>query len=277
MTVFVALGDSITLGVGDPVRPVVKGGSAWRGWAALLASGLPDPDLHVLASNGAQVADIEADQLPRALELCPDVASVVFGINDTLRPGIDSDRIAASAAHTVSALRQAGAQVLTMRLPDAGWMLGLPGALARPLGRRTHQVNAIMDEVSVRYGTLHFDAAGTPATYEKQMWAVDRLHPNERGHRLIARSFHGLLADAGYPVGQAPDAEPGNPPPTRLAEMAWMATKGTAWVLRRSTDLVPYLVAMAVKELRSGQPALPAADHETVDAEGSGESVLAQV
>ncbi len=27
-----------------------------------------------------------------------------------------------------------------------------------------------------------------------------------------------------------------------------MATKGTAWVLRRSTDLVPYLVAMAVRE-----------------------------
>lgn len=277
MTVFAALGDSITLGVGDPVRPAAKGEPAWRGWAALLASGLPEPDLHVLASNGAQAADIEADQLPRALRLRPDVASVVFGINDTLRPGFDPGRVANAASHTVGALRQAGAQVLTMRLPDAGWMLGLPGALARPLARRTHQVNAIMDEVSARFGTLHFDAAGTPATYEKQMWAVDRLHPNERGHRLIARSFHALLAGTGYPVGQAPDAEPGNPPPTRLAEMAWMATKGTAWVLRRSTDLVPYLVAMAIRELRTAPSALPAASCQAVDAEGSGESVLAQV
>jgi hypothetical protein len=28
-----------------------------------------------------------------------------------------------------------------------------------------------------------------------------------------------------------------------------MATKGTAWVLRRSVDLVPYLIAMAAKEM----------------------------
>src|SRR5258708_33767167 len=77
------------------------------------------------------------------------------------------------------------------------------------------------------------------------MGGVGRLHPNERGHRLIARSFHGLLATAGYPLGPPPDAEPANPPPTRLAEFAWMATKGTAWGLRRSTDLVPYLLAVA--------------------------------
>lgn len=31
-----------------------------------------------------------------------------------------------------------------------------------------------------------------------------------------------------------------------------MATKGTAWVLRRSTDLVPALLALAVKELVVG-------------------------
>jgi hypothetical protein len=32
-----------------------------------------------------------------------------------------------------------------------------------------------------------------------------------------------------------------------------MATKGTAWVLRRSTDLVPSLLAMAVMEWRAGR------------------------
>ena len=34
-----------------------------------------------------------------------------------------------------------------------------------------------------------------------------------------------------------------------------MATKGTAWVLRRCTDLVPYLLAMAAREcLRGPRP-----------------------
>lgn len=37
--------------------------------------------------------------------------------------------------------------------------------------------------------------------------------------------------------------------PTRRAEVAWLATKGTAWVLRRSTDLVPGLLYLAVREL----------------------------
>jgi lysophospholipase L1-like esterase len=245
MTTFAALGDSITLGIGDPAADR----RSWRGWAALLADGLTDAELHVLATSGATVAQIEREQLPRALGLRPDVASVVFGINDTLRPNFDPDLIASSAAHSVGALRAAGAQVLTMRLPDAGRMLGLPGALAKPLARRTHQVNAVLDAVSARFGTLHFDAAGTPETYDKRMWAVDRLHPNERGHRLIARSFHGLLEAAGHPVGPPPDPEPANPPPSRLAEIAWLSTKGTAWVLRRSTDMVPYLLAMAAAEM----------------------------
>jgi lysophospholipase L1-like esterase len=254
MTTFAALGDSITLGVGDPVRAPGQR-TAWRGWAALLAEGLCDPVLHILAGNGALAADLERDQLPRALELHPDIASVVFGVNDTLRSSFDPDRIGAAAMRTVGALRADGAQVLTMRLPDPGRMLGLPGALARPLARRAHQINAVMDVVAERYGTVHFDAAGDAEVYDPRMWAVDRLHPSERGHRLIARRFHEQLAATGYPVAAPPGPEPQNPPPSRLAEFAWMSTKGTAWVVRRSTDLVPSLLAMAVKECLGRQRA----------------------
>jgi lysophospholipase L1-like esterase len=251
MTTFTALGDSITLGVGDPVRLPEGRRRTWRGWAALLAEGLPEPDLHILATNGACAAEVEHEQLPLALRLRPDVASVVFGVNDTLRPGFDPARIAAAATHTVEALRAAGAEVLTMRLPDPGRMLGLPGALARPLARRAGEINVVMDAVAERFGTVHFDAAHDDETYDPRMWAVDRLHPSERGHRHIARRFHSALAAAGLPVGPPPDPEPGNPPPTRLAEFAWMATKGTAWVVRRSTDLVPSLLMMAAREWRS--------------------------
>jgi len=280
MTQFVALGDSITVGIGDPVRPARKAGRPdrgdevdgatltqlpapatavtgtqppWRGWAALLAEGLREPGLHILAASGACAADVERDQLPRALELRPDIASVIIGVNDTLRSNFDADRVAGSAGRTVEALRSAGAAVLTMRLPDPGRMLGLPGVLARPLARRAGQINQIMDVVADRYGTLHFDAANDAATYDPRMWAVDRLHPSERGHRLIARRFHAMIEAAGLPVGPEPDPEPTNPPPSKLAELAWLATKGSVWVVRRSTDLVPNLVGMAVAEWRAGQ------------------------
>jgi lysophospholipase L1-like esterase len=243
MTVFVALGDSITVGMGDPAP-----GGGWRGWATLLAGTLDQPELHNLATLGALSGDVERIQLPAALDREPDIASVVVGINDTLRGNFDPERTGASVDRTVAALRARGAEVLTLRLPDPGQMFGLPGALARPLARRMRAVNAAVDEVARRHGTLHLDAARDPATYERRYWSVDRLHPNERGHRLMACRFHSLLADAGYPVGEGPDPEPSSPPPTRLAEVAWMATKGTAWLFRRSRDLVPALAALAVRE-----------------------------
>jgi lysophospholipase L1-like esterase len=268
VTRFVALGDSITLGIGDPVRLGQAAGErgpgrrGWRGWAALLAEGLLDPDLHIVAVNGACMADLERDQLPVALRLRPEVASVVIGVNDTLRPNFDPDRIAAAAARTVGALRAAGAEVLTMRLPDPGRMLGVPGVLARPLARRAREVNDVMDGVAARFGTLHFDAASDAQAYDPRMWAVDRLHPSERGHRLIAARFHALLVRAGHPVGPPPGTEPVNRPPSKAEQLAWMTTKGTAWIARRSTDLVPSLLALAFAEWRSGQqtaygPAMP--------------------
>jgi lysophospholipase L1-like esterase len=243
MTVFVALGDSITVGMGDPGP---EGG--WRGWAALLAATLDQPDLRNLATLGALAADVEHHQLPAAVAARPDVASVVVGLNDTLRGDFDPGRTGASVGRTVAALRAAGAEVLTARLPDPGQMFGLPGALARPLARRMRAVNAEVDQVALRYRTVHLDAARDPAIYERRYWSVDRLHPNERGHRLIACRFHGLLAAAGYPVGDSPDPEPSSPPPTRGAELGWLATKGTAWLFRRSRDLVPALTALAVRE-----------------------------
>jgi lysophospholipase L1-like esterase len=270
VTTFVALGDSITLGIGDPVRraPLAggrRGVRAWRGWAVLLAETLPDPALHIVAGNGALMADLERDQLPAALQLRPDVASVIIGINDTLRPNFDPDQLAETSAHVIGALSAAGAHVLTMRLPDPGRMLHLPDVLARPLARRAHLLNDVIDHMAGRFGTLHFDAAGDADVYDPAMWAVDRLHPSERGHRHIARRFHELLARAGHPVGPPPGAEPLEEPPTKVEQFAWMATKGTAWVVRRSTDLVPCLLSLAFAEWRAGH-ALPEPEHEAAAA-----------
>src|SRR5215471_15888257 len=247
MTTFAALGDSITLGVGDPAP-----GGGWRGWAAFLAQSLPGGHLVNVAANGARAADVERAQLPRALEVRPDVASVIVGTNDILRAAFDAAAIQAALAHVIGSLNAAGAEVLTMRLPDPGLMLGLPPALARPLARRLQVINGAVDEVAGRFGTLHFDAAAEPVTYDRRMWSADRLHPSERGHRHIAGCFHDRLAAHGQPVGPRPPAEPTSPPPTRYDTAAWMATKGAAWVLRRSTCLLPYLLFTALRECWPG-------------------------
>jgi lysophospholipase L1-like esterase len=245
MTRIITLGDSITVGMGDP-DPAAPGG--WRGWAHHLAAGLPEPELHNLAVRGAQARQVERDQLPAALSLRPDIASVIVGINDTLRAGFDPVRTGQATARTVAALTASGAAVLTMRLPDPARMFGLPDSLARPLSRRMRAVNAELDQIAAHYGTLHWDASADPETYDRRNWSVDRLHPNERGHRLIACRFWDRLAAAGLTQAGRPGAEPTGPAPTRRDDVRWMATRGTRWVLRRSVDLIPYLLFMAARE-----------------------------
>src|SRR5262249_61682980 len=115
MTTFAALGESSTLGVGDPAP-----GGGWRGWAAFLAQSLPGGQLVNLAATGARAADVERVQLPRALELRPDVASVIVGTNDILRAGFDGPAIQAAIAHVIGSPSAAGRGGATPGAPAPG-------------------------------------------------------------------------------------------------------------------------------------------------------------
>ncbi|CAM5239684.1 SGNH/GDSL hydrolase family protein [Streptomyces aurantiogriseus] len=249
---FVALGDSLTEGVGDPV------GDGWRGWAALLAAGLAreaqvagqSVEFTNLAVSGAQTRDVLERQLPEALALRPDLVSVVVGVNDTLRCTFDIHAVAARLDTVYSAFTEQGAVLLTACLPDPGGMLGLPGALARPLARRQRAVNTVVHALSERYGAIHLHASEGAWLTDRAMWSADRLHPGERGHRQLAVRFHALLTHAGLADGAAPSPEPEFPEPTKSASLWWLATAGTGWVARRCTDLLPQLLALAVDEMR---------------------------
>ena len=270
---FVALGDSLTEGVGDPV------GDGWRGWAALLADGLAErgagaeraggtdgtaesteslESFEALASvgftnlavSGAQTREVLEQQTPAALALRPDVVSVVIGVNDTLRCTFDIHAVAERLDEVYAAFTEQGAVLLTACLPDPGAMLGLPGALARPLARRQRAVNTVVHALSERYGAVHLHAAEGAWLMDRAMWSADRLHPGERGHRQLALRFHALLAEAGLATGTAPSPEPEFPVPAKSASLVWLATAGTGWVARRCTDLLPQLLRLAADEMR---------------------------
>src|SRR5690242_12538960 len=91
---YVAIGDSSTEGMGDP-----DGAGGFRGWADRLAEHLAAS--HVdgfeyanLAIRGKTTAQIEAEQVPLALALRPDLVSVIAGMNDILTPSFDPDATA---------------------------------------------------------------------------------------------------------------------------------------------------------------------------------------
>jgi lysophospholipase L1-like esterase len=247
---FVALGDSLTEGIGDPV------GGELRGWAALLATGVAPGGQGVafrnLAVSGAQTGDVLTRQLPAALAFTPDLASVVVGVNDTLRRTFDIRAVAAHLDAVYGAFGARGTVLLTACLPDPGALLGLPAALARPLARRQQAVNSVVHALSERHGAVHLHACDAAWVEDRALWSADRLHPAERGHRLLAARAHARLAEAGAALGPAPGTEPERPAPTRAAGWWWLATAGTGWVARRCTDLLPNLLALAADEVRHG-------------------------
>jgi lysophospholipase L1-like esterase len=256
-----ALGDSLTEGLGDPVA------GGWRGWAALLAAGLaPEPGAVAFANHatsGARTADVLLRQLPDARAQRPHLAAVLAGVNDTLRASYDIHAVARHLDTAFGSLVEDGTVLLTACLPDPGRMLGLPGALARPLGRRMTSVNTVVHALSERYDAVHVHVAEEEWIHHPAMWSVDRLHPSERGHRALARAFHSELALRGVALGEAPDDQTDGVAPSRTAQVLWMATKGTRWVFDRCTDLLPDLLRLAAAERRENRG--DQLDHEAAE------------
>ncbi|WP_327366182.1 SGNH/GDSL hydrolase family protein [Streptomyces sp. NBC_01217] len=245
---FAALGDSFTEGVGDPV----PGGR--RGWAALLADSVPDGrrgvEFRNFAVSGAQSGDVLDRQAAAAAAFRPHLASVVVGVNDTLRRTFDIRLLARRLDEVCALLTRSGAVLLTACLPDPGAVLGLPAPLGRPLARRQGAVNAVVHVLSERYDAVHLHMADQAWVCDRSLWSADRLHPAEHGHRTVAAGFHELLAARGLALGPAPGLEPQQPPPSRADNWLWLATAGTGWLARRSTDLLPQLLCLAAVEVR---------------------------
>ena len=77
---FAALGDSTTVGLGDPVP-----GGGWRGWARLLSEALQasyDVSFCNVAVSGATTSVVRERQLAAALAHRPDLASLLSRVVD---------------------------------------------------------------------------------------------------------------------------------------------------------------------------------------------------
>lgn len=241
-----ALGDSTTVGVGDPV----PGG--WRGWARLLAESLGtayDVSFCNLAVSGATASTVRTGQLDDALAHRPDIASLVVGVNDTMRSTWDPVRLRADLMETAEALHGTGALLVTARFHDHGAVFGLPGVLRRPLAARIEVVNRVYDEVHATYGGIRLDLATRPEVGAREFWSVDRLHPSELGHRALAHAYAELLAATGLAF-ELPGREPrGGYEPSWRRDLQWMVAEGAPWVGRRARDLGPWAVRMALAEV----------------------------
>ncbi|MEU6718178.1 SGNH/GDSL hydrolase family protein [Nonomuraea sp. NPDC046802] len=230
-TRYVALGDSQTEGIGDG-----DGVTGYRGWADRLAEHLDraDPDLRYanLAVRGKVAAQIHAEQLPAALALRPDLATVSAGMNDLTRPGFDAARVADHVEDMFAQLTAAGAHVATVTFPDIGRII----PLARPLLPRVIDLNARLREAAARHGVTVVDIFPLAFVTDARMWSADRQHASPLGHtRLAAAVAHalGLPGSDDTWTRPLPPLPPLSPWRAAQAEARWLTTFLGPWIGRR--------------------------------------------
>jgi lysophospholipase L1-like esterase len=245
-------------------------GEGWRGWASLLAESLGSSHrvtFSNFATSGATAPLVAADQLPETGAGPIDLASLIVGVNDTLRSTFDAGQIRDCLQYCAEQLTARGALLLTVRFHDHGQVFGLPSWLRRPLWQRIEQVNEAYDDLHTRFGGIRIDMADYPEVYRRDFWSVDRLHPGERGHRRLARAFADELHRRGLPIAVPPDLDCAGQTPSKWADAVWMVREGVPWLGRRAGDLTPWAAKMAVTQFRGLRSPTPTFPQVTADAE----------
>jgi lysophospholipase L1-like esterase len=209
---FVAIGDSFTEGLNDS-----DPGGGFRGWADLVAGALAAQRPGTLtlryanlAIRGKLLGQVVTEQVPRAVELAPDLVSLAAGGNDILC-GTDVDDLAALFEPAVAKLQAAGSRVLIFTGFDPRMF-----PVIRLLRGRIAAYNMHLRGIADEYGCDLVDLWSMRALKDTRAWSPDRLHLSTEGHRQVARRACEVL---GIPAGKVPGIPDGGdwqaPPPAR--------------------------------------------------------------
>jgi len=268
---FVAIGDSFTEGLHDPDP---DGG--YRGWADRVADTMaqrrPGFRYANLAIRGKLLDEVLAEQLPRAVEMAPDLVSLAAGGNDILR-GDDVDLLAAHFEPGVAKLQAAGCRVVIFTgfdprvFPVIRWLRG-----------RIAAYNMHLRGIADEYGCDLVDLWSMRVLNDTRAWSPDRLHLTAEGHRRVALrtcEVLGVPATGDWRAPLLPAVASGN---ANSGNKAWLAARGqdarwarefaAPWVRRRLTGASsgdglsakrPELLALPVAGSAAGSAVGPAA------------------
>lgn len=190
---YVAIGDSFTEGPDCPPE---------RRWADRLATALravnPALRFENLAVEGAPSAAVLDGQLDRAVELAPDLASIICGANDVLlsvRPDIEA--YAGNFHAMLDRLIESNPRVavFTATIP-AGWeTLEMRPRTRRRVVDNLKALNQRTRDIAAERSLPLLDVALHPQLPDPENFAADGLHPSELGHERAAAAFRELVAE----------------------------------------------------------------------------------
>jgi len=240
---FAVIGDSAAYGTGD-----VDSEGRPLGWAHYLKESFREEiDYYNFSRPGAQSTEVKTIQLPRALQVDPDICAVIVGGNDLLRNGFDPDVLRANLLNTCNELLLRGSEILMIQLHDPCQLLRIPRLLKRVLRRRVEAVNRVYEDVAYEFGVVLIRTREIPHVHDLRNWHIDRMHPGPSGHQLLAREMANELRRRGWNLG-LPQLQAGHQPP-RKKQILWLLRNGIPWFFKRSFDLLPVAVILMLIEL----------------------------
>lgn len=227
---YVAIGDSLTEGIGDEPWP----DGTPRGWADrladLFAAQHGEVEYANLAVRGYRAREVLATQVEAALAMEPDVMTFTAGMNDLLRARLDADELRRTLVSIVRPFTAKGVRVAVVPIPDIR-SVSPAGSL---IARRRVVLNGIYQHLADEHGMVS-PAPTTGTVFEdRRAWADDRLHLSPLGHeRLAMAAAHGFGLAVGEGAGLLP---PGAPPRRTLrTEVGWARRHLGPWLGRRLT------------------------------------------
>ncbi|MBB5872584.1 lysophospholipase L1-like esterase [Allocatelliglobosispora scoriae] len=194
---FVVIGDSVASGIGDRVD-----GYSPLPWcdriAAELAANSDDFIYLNLGRRELKAAEVREQQLDDALRFAPDLALVVCGGNDALPSAYKSEVVDAEISAMVTALREAGADVITIGMFNVAYAPVIREAVRHLVSARMLRLSDSTAQLGARLGTIHVNMTGHPAQTDPAMYSEDGLHGNLRSHAICAaETIRGLGAHLG--------------------------------------------------------------------------------
>src|SRR5208282_6124402 len=234
------------------------------GWADRVAGTLAErrPGFRYanLAIRGKLLGQVVADQVPRAIELAPDLVSLAAGGNDILC-GTDVDALASLFEPAVAKLQAAGCRVLIFTGFDPRMF-----PVIRLLRGRIAAYNMHLRGIADEAGCDLVDLWSMRALNDPRAWSPDRLHLTAEGHRRVALRTCEILGvpvtqDWRVPLPAAADGAGRTKAARWLAarrqDTSWARQYAMPWVRRRLTgassgdgvppkrpDLLPLLPAL---------------------------------
>lgn len=196
---FAVLGDSVAEGLAEPLPGYSEVQFADR-VACELAATAPDFAYLNLGHRGLRAREVHAGQLGSALDFRPGLALLVCGANDAFPATYRADAVDAELRAMITALRDAGADVLTLGLFNVSYSPSaeIPDWLRPGLRKRMRELAERTAAIAAELGALHVNLAAHPAATDPGLFAGDGRHVNGRGDAIaLAETVRVLGAHIG--------------------------------------------------------------------------------